>query len=96
MKQRVYSIEVDGKEIIEETSSGEQFRVQFEVTVDALGAITLCDLTLTNLAKETINSTFKRGAILAIRAGYTDNIDYIFKGLIRNVFRGRQNATTTT
>lgn len=96
MRQRVYSIEVDGKILIEETLSGEQFRVQFEITVDALGAITLCDLTLSNLAEATVNSMFKRGAVLAVRAGYAENIDYIFKGVIRNVFRGRQGATTTT
>lgn len=96
MKQRVYQIEVNDKVIIAENSSGVQARVQFDVTVDAVGNITLCDLNLSNLAESTISTVFKRGAVLAIRAGYEDNIDYIFRGIIRQVFRGREGPTTYT
>jgi hypothetical protein len=96
MKQRVFEIEVDDKIIIAENPSGVQARVQFDITVDALGNITLCDLNLSNMPEEIINSVFKRGAVLAIRAGYEDNIDYIFRGIIRNVFKGRETATTYT
>lgn len=96
MKQRVYQIEVNDKVIIAENASGVQARVQFEITVDAVGNITLCDLNLSNLAESTINAVFNRGAVLAIRAGYEDNIDYIFRGIIRQVFRGRDGATTYT
>ena len=96
MRQRVYQIEVNDKVIIAENSSGVQVRVQFDITVDAIGNITLCDLNLSNLAESTISTVFKRGAVLAIRAGYEDNIDYIFRGIIRQVFRGRDGATTYT
>lgn len=96
MRQRVYQIEVNDKVIIAENSSGVQARVQFDITVDAIGNITLCDLNLSNLAESTISTVFKRGAVLAIRAGYEDNIDYIFRGIIRQVFRGRDGATTYT
>ena len=95
MRQRVYSVLIDGKELIEINPSGVQARIQFEVTVDALGAITLCDMTLSNLKQETINYAFKRGAVLELIAGYEDNYGYIFKGVIRNVFKGRNVATTT-
>lgn len=96
MKQRVYQVEVDDKIIVKETTSGVQCRVQFTVTIDALGHVTLCDLNLSNLAESTINAVFKRGAVLALRAGYNNNSDYIFRGIIRNVFRYRDGATTTT
>jgi hypothetical protein len=96
MKQRVYQIEINDKVIIAENSSGVQARAQFDITVNAVGNITLCDLNLSNLAESTISTAFKRGAVLAIRAGYEDNIDYVFRGIIRQVFRGRSGATTYT
>ena len=96
MKQRVYQIEINDKVILAEDSSGVQARAQFEITVDAIGNITLCDLVLSNLAASTVNEVFKRGSVIAIKAGYNDNIDYIFRGIIRNVFKGRDGATTYT
>lgn len=95
MKQRVYQVEVDDEIIIYETDSGLQFHVQFDVTIDALGHVTLCDLNIDNLSESTANKVFKKGAVLGLRAGYNDNSDYIFRGIIRNVFRYREGATTT-
>lgn len=96
MKQRVYEIEVDDQVIVAENASGVQFRVQFDITIDALGYVTYCDLSLSNIKEETANAVFKRGAVFAVRCGYNDNIDYIFKGVIRNVFKEREGATTNT
>lgn len=96
IKQRVYQVEVDDQVIVSEVVTGSQARVQFDVTIDALGHITLCDLNLSNLAESTINAVFKRGAVLSLRAGYNDSSDYIFTGIIRNVFRYREGATTIT
>ena len=96
MKQRVFQIEVDDRVLIAENPSGKQFRVQFDITVDALGHVTYCDFVISNLKEETINAMFKRGAVFAVRAGYVDNIDYIFRGIIRNVFRERDGADTNT
>ncbi|AUR98266.1 hypothetical protein NVP1248O_52 [Vibrio phage 1.248.O._10N.261.54.F1] len=95
MKQRVYQVEVNDSVVVRETSGGVQFRVQFDVTIDALGHITLCDLNISNLSEDTIGKFFKRGSVLALKAGYSDNSDYIFRGIIRNVFRYRDRATTT-
>ena len=96
MRQRVYEIEINDKVVIAENANGIQAHVQFDITVDALGNITLCDLVLSNIAETTINTVFNRGAVMAIRAGYQENIDYIFRGIIRQVFRGRSGATTYT
>lgn len=96
MRQRVYQIEVDDKVVVRETESGVQLRVQFDITIDALGHITLCDLNISNMAEDTIGRFFKRGSVLSVKAGYNDNSDYIFRGIIRNVFRSRDRATTNT
>jgi hypothetical protein len=95
MKKRRYSIEVDGNEIIAETD-GVQAHVNFKITIDAIGNRSLCDLTISNMTDTTVNSVFKRGAVISLRAGYSDNINYIFTGIIRNVFKGRDGATTST
>lgn len=106
MKQRHFSLDIDGQVIID-TLNGAAFQpnvsgegvqpyVAFDVTIDALGHVTYCDLSLANLAEETINVLFKRGAVIGLRAGYADNMDYIFTGIVRNVFRSREQSTTFT
>lgn len=95
MRTRRYSIEIDDTEIIGETS-GVQAHVNFNIQINAIGNVTLCDLSVSNLTETTVNTAFKKGAVLAFRAGYEDNINYIFRGIIRNVFRYRDGATTRT
>jgi hypothetical protein len=95
MKQRRWELIIDNTVVISETSET-QFRVQFDVTIDAEGHISYCDLTVSNLKKETINRFFKKNATIGLRAGYEESIDFIFKGRIRNVFRDRDGATVNT
>lgn len=95
MKQRRWELIINDEVIIPETD-GVQFRCQFDVTIDALGHISYCDLTISNLNQDTINKLFKRDAVLGFKAGYDDTIDYIFKGRIKNVFRERDGATVNT
>lgn len=95
MKQRRWELIIDDTVVIPETD-GVQFRVQFDVTIDAMAHISYLDLTISNLKQETINKFFKRNAVIGFKAGYNDSIDYIFKGRIRNIFKERDGATVNT
>ena len=94
MRQRVFEILIDDKVVIKETT-GVQFRVQFDVTIDAMGHVSYLDLLISNLKQETINK-FTRDSKIGFRAGYADAIDYIFVGRVRNVFPERDIATRNT
>ncbi len=95
MKQRRWELIIDDEVVIPETD-GVQFRVQFDVSIDAMGHISYCDLTVSNLKKETVTKFFRKDAVIGFKAGYTGTIDYIFKGRIKNVFRERDGATLNT
>lgn len=75
---------------------GRQFKMTFEVLIDYGNYNSYADIILTNLTAETANKAFTRGTKLALRAGYGDNIDTIFTGVIRNVFRRREGANVVT
>lgn len=75
---------------------GRQFKMTFEVLIDYGNYNSYADIILTNLTTETANKAFTRGTKLALRAGYGDNIDTIFTGVIRNVFRRREGANVVT
>lgn len=92
MRSRRFEIIVNDETVIEETD-GNQFHIRFDVTIDAMGHISYCDLVISNLSDATINKFFKTGAVLGLRAGYADTIDYIFRGRIKNVFKEREGAT---
>jgi len=92
---RRFEILIDDEIFIAETG-GRQFRIQFEIIVEYGGAISYCDLAIFGLSKESANKLFKRGAVLSIRAGYVDNIDYIFRGKIKNVLKEREGADVIT
>ena len=100
MRQRAVIVEVDGKTVVNTIrpdtgrSSTIQPRIQFDVTVDALGHVTYCDFNISNVTESTANNFFKKGKVLSLAVGYEDNIDYIFSGKVRNVFRRRDGATT--
>lgn len=91
---RIFEILIDDKPFIAETE-GRQFRIQFEVIVEFNGAISYCDLAIYGLSKETVN-TLIRGKTLSFRAGYVNNIDYIFRGQIINILNERNGSNMVT
>lgn len=107
IRKRAYAIEINDRTLIDTTdpaltdnenitAEGQQPHIEFDITIDALGHISLCDLSISNITQETSEAVFNIGSTLSFRCGYNDNIDYIFSGIIRNVFRYKDGATTTT
>jgi hypothetical protein len=80
---------------IEETA-GRQFRIVFEVLIDFNGYHSYADIAIYNLRESTRQNIVKKGAIIGLRAGYADSIDFIFNGQIRNVFSERTGPDTIT
>ncbi len=95
MRSRRWELIIDDTVVIAETDSY-QFRTQFDVSIDSMGHISYLDMIVSNLTEDTANKFFKKNAVIGLRAGYADSIDYIFKGRIRNVLREREGATTNT
>lgn len=94
-KNRLWSVSIDGESFIEETT-GRQFKCVFEILHDFGGFTSYADIAFYNLSADTANEAFKRGKSITFRAGYVDSIDTIFGGVIRNVIRERQGASTIT
>ena len=72
-------------------TSDRQFRVVFKILIDWGAYNSYADIAITGLARETEAKIFKRGQRLEFKAGYEDNIDFIFKGEIRNILRERED-----
>jgi len=92
---RVFSIELDEEPFIEVTED-RQFRVTFEIFIDAQGQNCTGDIAIYNLSNDTAAKAFARGKTIVLRAGYTDTIDIIFKGQIVNILRERTGPDTRT
>lgn len=92
---RQWEVIIDDQQFIAPTD-GRQFKITFEVLHDFGGSVSYCDLAIYNLSAETANSAFKRGSKIAFRAGYSDTIDSIFIGTIKNVLRERRGPDTIT
>lgn len=92
---RRWSLSVEDEVLIEETS-GRQFKCTFTILHDFGGFTSYAEINLYNLTDDTINRMFKRGKSLTFRAGYSDSIDTIFKGTIRNVFPERRGPDKIT
>ena len=92
---RLFEILVDDQTIIE-PSTGRQFRVVFDITLDFGGAASYADISIYNITNDTAQKAFKKGSIIGFKAGYVDNIDFIFKGSIVNIFREREGASIVT
>lgn len=91
---RRWGIDIDGEPFIVPTA-GRQFKCTFEILHDFGGFTSYADIKVMNLTEDTANKAFQRGKSITFRAGYVDSIDIIFKGVIRNVIRGRDGATTS-
>lgn len=73
-----------------------QFKVVFNILLDFGGFNSYADIAIYNLAKSTEGQVFKKYEYAAFRAGYQDNIDYIFKGQIINIIREKSGPNRIT
>lgn len=92
---RVWELLIDDKTFIAATE-GRQFRVTFDVLIDFGGSISYANIGIYNLSSDTSAKAFKKGSTVGLRAGYTDTVDFIFKGRITNIFRERVGSDTIT
>lgn len=91
MTSRVWSIDIDGKPFISRQSGPRQFRCVFDVEISPGDALSLADIRIYNLSKE--SSVNRRSSIL-LRAGNDARSDVIFMGYVTNVFRERDPGST--
>lgn len=89
-ERRLYSIIINGDTYISE-SDAYQFRVVFDIDINPGETLAFGDFRIYNLAKA---STVDAGSSIEFRAGYTNQVDTIFKGYITNTFRERDGAST--
>jgi len=87
MRERVWSIDIDGQPFIAEQTGRRQLRCAFDVTISPGNALAFADIRIYNLAK---GSTVAQRSSIVLRAGFTDSVDAIFTGFITNVLRERE------
>ena len=90
---RVWSIDIDGEPFIAQQYGSRQFRIVFDVEVSPGDALSLADIGIYNLSKDT---EIKQGASIVLRAGKTDRVDTIFTGYVTNRFREREETGIVT
>lgn len=88
--RRLYSVIINGETYISE-SDAYQFRVVFDIDINPGETLAFGDFRIYNLAK---TSTVDAGSSIEFRAGYTNQVDTIFKGYVTNTFRERDGAST--
>ncbi len=89
-ERRLYSVIINGETYISE-SDAYQFRVVFDIDINPGETLAFGDFRIYNLAKA---STVNAGSSIEFRAGYTNQVDTIFKGYVTNTFRERDGAST--
>lgn len=87
MRERVWSIEVNGQPYISPQSGRRQFRIQFDIDISPGDALSFADIRLYNTNK---GSAVAQRSSIVLRAGYTDNEDAVFTGYVTNVLRERE------
>lgn len=90
--RRLWSMDIHGVPFISQ-SDGHQFRVTFDVTVTPADTLSFADIRLYNLAKTT---ALTQNAPIIFRAGFTNAVDTIFSGYVKNVYREREGASVVT
>lgn len=88
--RRLYNVIINGETYISESDTY-QFRVVFDIDINPGETLAFGDFRIYNLAK---TSTVDVGSSIEFRAGYTNQVDTIFKGYITNTFRERDGAST--
>lgn len=91
MTSRVWSIDIDGQPFIGRQSGTRQFRCVFDIDINPGDALSLADIRIYNLSK---NSTVNRRSSILLRAGDEERSDVIFMGYVTNVFRERDPGST--
>ncbi|WP_288080599.1 hypothetical protein [Pseudomonas sp.] len=86
MRERVWSIDINGEEWISEQRGRRQMRIEFLVDISPGDVLSFADIKLTNLDK---SSSVAQQSSIVLRAGYDDNVDAIFTGFVTNAFRER-------
>ena len=86
---RKYEVQLNDQPIITDDS----LRINFQVTQDYGGFVSYADMKIYNISQTTIGK-FKIGVPVSLKAGYENNIDFIFKGPIINTVKGRNGPTT--
>jgi hypothetical protein len=79
-----------------EATNGRQFKVVFNVLQDFGGFNSYATIDIYNLSLDTEAKAFKKYDYVGLRAGYEDNIDFIFKGDIVNLIRVKQGSNRIT
>ena len=87
---RKCEIQVNGEPFIDD----ERFRIIFHITQDYAGFVSYCDLSIYGLSDDTIGKIDKENTVISIRAGYENNIDFIFKGVLVNFEKKRKGPDT--
>lgn len=87
MRERVWSVDVNGHPYISQQIGLRQFRIQFNVDISPGDAISFADIRLYNQNKA---SSIAQGSSIVLRAGYSDNVDAIFTGFVTNRLRERE------
>lgn len=86
MRERVWSIDINGQPWIEEQRGRRQLRIEFLVDISPGDVLSFADIKLYNLDKA---SAVAQQSSIVLRAGYDDNVDAIFTGFVTNAFRER-------
>lgn len=79
-----------------EATNERQFKIVFNVLIDYGAYNAYADIAVYNLAKTTEAQVFKKYEYVGLRAGYQDNIDFIFKGEIQNIVREKSGSNRIT
>ncbi|KAB0489686.1 hypothetical protein SAMN05216558_1316 [Pseudomonas vancouverensis] len=87
MRQRVWSVDINGNPYISQQAGQRQFRIQFNVDISPGDAVSFADIRLYNMNKR---SAIAQRSSIVLRAGYSDNIDAIFTGFVTNTLRERE------
>jgi hypothetical protein len=87
MRERVWSVDVNGQPYISPQIGRRQFRIQFNIDISPGDAISFADIRLYNMNK---GSSIAQGSSIVLRAGYDDNIDAVFTGFVTNTLRERE------
>lgn len=87
MRERVWSLDVNGQPYVSPQYGRRQFRVQFNIDISPGDAISFADIRLFNMNKL---SKIAQGSSLVFRAGYEDNLDAVFTGFVTNTLRERE------
>lgn len=90
---RKFDIQIDGKPFIEPTKQRQQFRVVFRTQTNYTENLNFFDLSIYNLSRSTV---INEGQKIVFSAGYDDEYDVIFSGVITSVLVEAEGVNKVT